>query len=366
LRRIHEAETIRVILADSWADLSLYRNRRKAVGRVVETSKNNQRNVYRGHTVGEMLLQETPKQRTRIWWIRKSVQATSTVLLMGATLGVARAPIVLPVLLTLGNSEKTVVNALDAIQEMLAEPILPWMALAVFLLFGIFAGRATCGWICPFGLVQDLLAEINPKRREVSLRTHKGSLKLKYGILGMTLFVSGSLGLSLFYGLGSEYKVALGVLARGPFSALSPEATLLGVLPILSRVILLYFLGIPPVASPLSLDLVWNRLSSMSWLLTIRLAVLILVVVMSFYIMRAWCRYLCPAGAFLAISSRFSFLGLRRNLLQCDRCGDCVRVCPMLVRITEQPWEKMTDPECIMCLECVDACSLRAIRPTFP
>jgi polyferredoxin len=38
----------------------------------------------------------------------------------------------------------------------------------------------------------------------------------------------------------------------------------------------------------------------------------------------------------------------------------------MLVRITEQPWEKMTDPECIMCLECTGACVHNAIKPTFP
>jgi len=311
-------------------------------------------------------LQKTSQQKHKIWWIRKIVQTISTVIFTGASFGVARTAITLPILLTFGHGDKIVVGAFDAIQEMFAEPILPWIPLAAFVLFGIFVGRATCGWICPFGLVEDLIGEVNAKRREVSLRTHKGSLKIKYGILAMTLFLSGSLGLSLIFGVGKDYKVALGVLARGPFSVLSPEATLLGIFPIVVRMTLLHFLGIPPLGNPLSWDLVWSRLSSITWLLALRLMILIFVMVLSFFVMRAWCRYLCPAGAFLAIFSRFSFLGLRRNLLQCNKCGDCMKVCPMLVRITEQPWEKMTDPECIMCLECTDACGLKAIKPTFP
>ncbi len=217
----------------------------------------------------------------------------------------------------------------------------------------------------PLDCLQDLNGLANSKRREVSLRTHRGAVKIKYMVLATTLFVSGSLVLSLIYKIGGDYKAALGVLAHGPFSALSPEATFLGVLPVVARMIMLHFLGIPPTSNPMSLDLVWSRLSSMTSLLAIRLMILVFVVVLSFFVLRAWCRYF-SATALLAIFGRFSFLGLKRNLLQCDKCGDCMKVCPMLVRITERPWEKMTDPECIMCLECVGVCGRKAIRPTFP
>jgi len=306
------------------------------------------------------------RQRHMIWWIRKTAQVLSTVALTGANLGVAKTVITLPILLTLGSGEKTAVDALDAIQHMSAEAIVPWLPIAVFLVFGVFIGRATCGWICPFGLLQDLVGTVNAKPGDVSPRTHGGAIRVKYAILGTTLFVSGSLLLSLIYGVGADYKAALGVLSHGPFSALSPEATLLGVMPIVGRMVLLYFLGVPPIGNPLAFDPMWSRLSSMTWLLAIRLMILIFVIVISFFVLRAWCRYFCPAGALLAVFGRVSFLGLKRNLLQCNRCGDCMKVCPMLVRITEKPWEKMTDPECIMCLECTDACEHKAITPTFP
>jgi len=294
------------------------------------------------------------------------VQVLSSVALVGGSLGLAKTVITLPILLTLGSSGKTAVAALDAIQEMSAEAVVPWLPMAVFLLFGVSIGRATCGWICPFGLFQDLLSTVNSKPRDVSLRTHSGAIRVKYGILATMAFVSGSLLLSLTYGVGADYKVALGVLSHGPFSALSPEATLLGVMPILGRMVFLYFLGVPPVGNPLGFDPVWSRLSSMTWLLAIRLMILIFVIVLSFFVLRAWCRYFCPAGALLALFGRVSFLGLKRNLAQCNKCGDCMKVCPMLVRITEKPWEKMTDPECIMCLECTGACGHKAITPAFP
>jgi ferredoxin-type protein NapH len=316
--------------------------------------------------IGDAQLQELSTSRHKIWFLRKAVQVISTVLLLGVSFGIVRSVLALPILLTLGHSDKTAVAALDAIQELLAVPILPWIPVAAFVLFGVLAGRLTCGWICPFGLLQDLIGQLNVRTRDVPLRTHKGSLRVKYMVLGLTLFISGTLGLSLIFGVGAEYKAALGVLARGPFSALSPESTLLGLIPLLARMVFLYFLGVPPVTNPFSWDSIWSRLSTVTWLMGIRLTILIFVVALCFFVMRGWCRYLCPSGAFLAVFSRFSFLGLRRNLLKCNRCGDCMKVCPMLIRITEQPWEKMTDPECIMCLECVDACRLGAIRPTFP
>jgi len=70
----------------------------------------------------------------------------------------------------------------------------------------------------------------------------------------------------------------------------------------------------------------------------------------------------------MALLYRFSFLGLKRDPVKCTKvgCRECVEVCPMMVPILNLPWEKFTDPECIYCLKCVEACSTKAIRPKFP
>ncbi len=300
-----------------------------------------------------------------IYWARKSVQLVSFLLFNGAFLGIMQSSIVLPILLSLGSSQKTVVSAIDAVQEMLAAPIVPWIPIAIFVLLAVLASRVTCGWICPFGFFVDIIAEINGNRKDVSPRTHAEALKFKYLVLGITLFVSGTLALTLMTGYGRGYKNALGSAASGPFSIVSPESTTVGVLPLVARKIYLYLIGVPPLANQFSPESVWLGLSSMTWLLAFRLMILIITILLSFFVMRSWCRYLCPAGAFLAIFSRHSLLGLTRNLTLCNRCGDCNKVCPMKIRITEQRWEKMTDPECIMCLECAEVCTLRAIRPKF-
>jgi polyferredoxin len=111
-----------------------------------------------------------------------------------------------------------------------------------------------------------------------------------------------------------------------------------------------------------------GALTSVQALFWARIVILALTLAIVLYVPRGWCRYLCPQGAFSALLMHFSFLGLKRDPVRCSRveCRDCVEVCPMLVPILDQPWEKFTHPECIMCLKCVDACSTQAIRPKFP
>ncbi len=305
----------------------------------------------------------------RVPWIeaaRKATQLGCFLLFNAAVFGLGPWPVLLPVLQSLGTPQKTVGEALGALQQMLYSAVFPWIPLASVFVAAVLLGRATCGWACPFGLVQDLLSHVKRAPLRVSPRTHGAFTKAKHVVLLVILLVSGTLALSMAAGVGRSYRNALGVFAPAPFNALSPSDTLFAVLP---RAMLDVRLGLVRLSETApGYGGVAAGLSSVSALLWVRLAILVVVLVLAVYVPRGWCRYLCPQGAMLALLSRFSLLGLRRELVKCTRaeCRACVEACPTRVRILDRPWEKFTDPECIYCLRCVEACPTGALRPKFP
>jgi len=293
----------------------------------------------------------------RIETARKITQFCCFVLFNAVIFGLGPWPILLPIVHSLGTPQKTVGDALAMLQWMLHDLVFPWLPLAAFLLTAVFLGRATCGWACPFGFVQDLLGYVKRKHAQVSLRTHEGMIKVKYVVLAVTLFISVTLAISLAIGMGGGYEAALGVFALAPFNALSPADTLFATLPRMALDV--------RYANP---NAVLTEMFLVRPLLWTRLAIMALVLILAVYVPRSWCRYLCPHAAALALLNRFSFLGLKRDPLKCTKasCRTCVEVCPMKIRILELPWEKFSDPECIYCLKCVEACTTKAIRPKLP
>ncbi len=297
--------------------------------------------------------------RNIIWRIeiaRKIVQVLSLVLFVAVLFGLGPFPIVLPVVFTLGLQQQAIGDALAMLQVMLSDLVFPWIPLASFFIVAAFLGRSLCGWVCPFGLVQDLMGYVKRRHLEVSERTHEWMIKIKYPILAVILLISGSFAAMLATGSGEGFRSALGVFAAAPFNALSPADTLFAVIP--TGIFNLYSGVDSFIAGALAVrPLLWARF-----------AILGIVLVLAAYVPRSWCRYLCPHGAFLSILNRFSFLGLKRDPLKCTKagCSDCVQVCPMKVPILDLPWEKFTHPECIYCLKCVESCTTKAIKPKFP
>jgi ferredoxin-type protein NapH len=271
----------------------------------------------------------------------------------------------LPVLWTWGLQQNTVGDAFTAIQFMLSgwndfTVAFPWLAIASFLVISVLVGKSLCGWICPFGFIQDLVGFIRRKQREFSPRTHETMIYVKYAILGIVLFISAAFSAAKVEGVSEGYGNALGIFARAPFTALSPAETL--------------FATIPKMVQDFSNAILANQVDILSGianlppLLWIQLFIMGTVLVFAAYVPRSWCKYFCPHGAIMALLSRFSFLGLRRDLHKCPKgtCRLCVEVCPMRVPILDLPWEKFSDPECIYCLKCVDACPHGGIKLKYP
>ena len=79
-----------------------------------------------------------------------------------------------------------------------------------------------------------------------------------------------------------------------------------------------------------------------------------ILVIASVLIQNFWCRYLCPYGALLGLSSLLSPLGIRREPAACIDCAKCTKACP-----SSLPVDKLItvrSAECTGCLECVAVC----------
>ena len=199
------------------------------------------------------------------------------------------------------------------------------------LLFGAVLGRFVCGWLCPFGLVQDLLHKIPFPRKWRVLPGERGLRVLKYVLL--VLFV-------ILLPL-----TVLDVVGQGqPWFCkyICPSGTLLG--------------GIPLVASNPALR------SALSWLFAWKGALLAAVVLLSVVLWRPFCRYLCPLGAVYGL---FNPVALCRYAIQedkCTRCGSCQAACPMDLPVYRQP----NTTQCIRCGKCRAACPQDAIALRSP
>jgi len=302
---------------------------------------------------GEALKAELP---------RKLVQFVFFVFFCAGVFGVKPRPVILPILIPARAYGRTMLGAFSAMQLMLSKPVFPFIPIASFLLVGVLFGRAMCGWLCPFGFVQDLLAYVKRRHWKISPKTHQWMVDVKYYVALATLTVSGTLAISLALGVGEDYKRGLGALASGPFDALSPHETLLSAAPKL----LLGLEAAIPWLTAAPLDSLRMFILSIPPLLWARLAILAVFLVSSVYVPRFFCKYICPVGALMAVVNRFSFLGLSRNPVRCTKCRRCVEVCPMDVKVMTLPGEKINDPECIYCLRCIQACEEDALSLKFP
>lgn len=292
---------------------------------------------------------------------RRLIQFFSFILFSVAIFNLPTLPLSLPILWTWGFQQNFLGDAFTAMQLMFYNAVFPWLALASFLIVGVLIGKSLCGWLCPFGFVQDLLGFIKRKKTEISRNTHRSLIYVKYFILSVTLLISLASAVAKISGTSDSYENALGVFAKAPFAALSPGETLFATLP---RMIL-NFCNATMEKSILEILSEVSTLPSLFW---IQLFILVGVLIFVAYVPRGWCRYFCPHGAIMAILNNFSFLGLRRDVLKCPKgkCHMCTEVCPMNVPILDLPWEKFSHPECIYCLKCVDICPHGAIKLKYP
>ena len=194
----------------------------------------------------------------------------------------------------------------------------------ILILYGLIFGRTICGYLCPFGLIQELLYKIPTPKIRKGKATRILSY-LKYVILAVFVF-----GITLWFGLYEKMTVP------GFCKYICPAGTLEGAVGLLSNPANSEYFDL--------LGIIFAR----------KLIIMIFLIILCIFCFRAFCRFLCPLGAIYSLFNRFSIIGVKVDTSKCNGCNACVRNCGMDVH-------RVGDHECINCRKCVDICSQKAI-----
>ena len=202
----------------------------------------------------------------------------------------------------------------------------PFYILGFLASVGLLVGRFICGWLCVFGLVQELLYKIPSPKLELPKKIDRTLRYLKY--LVFAVFVIG-----LPFLVRDEYGIG------DPFFCkyVCPVGTLEGGIPLVL---------LNDVLRP-----------ALGWLFRWKMLVLIFCVLTSVFIYRPFCKYICPLGAFYSLFQKLSIVRMKIDGDLCIDCGACSKVCGMKVDPRIDP----NDPECIRCGECKDNCPVHAL-----
>lgn len=194
---------------------------------------------------------------------------------------------------------------------------------------GAVFGRFVCGWLCPFGLFQDLLYKIPFVKKIRKVPGDRWLKYLKYVILAVFVILLPLLIVDIV-GQGQPWFCEY----------ICPSGTLMA--------------GIPLVTLSPGLR------SAIGWLFGWKLFILIVIVLLSIVVYRPFCRYLCPLGAIYSPFNKFALYRFKIDENKCISCNKCQEACKMNIPVHETP----NSFDCIRCGDCRSACPTNAIETT--
>lgn len=217
---------------------------------------------------------------------------------------------------------------IGALQAVIGSPKFKFSYYVVGFLFfvGALIGRGVCGYLCPFGLVQDLLHKIPFVKKIETFKGDKALRKAKYLIL-LVFVILLPLFLVDIIGQGAPYFCKL----------ICPVGMMEG--------------GIPLVLMNKSMR------GAIGFLYAWKGLILILTIFLSIVIYRPFCKYICPLGAIYSLFNSVSLFRYTLDHQKCIHCGRCKAVCEMQC----DPVKNCNDLECIRCGKCKNVCPVDAI-----
>jgi polyferredoxin len=229
------------------------------------------------------------------------------------------------------------------------------------IIMSIILGRFWCGWICPFGLYEDLITRLRKalriKHRNFSKSFNEKFHQLAYVILALLLILSVLFASEAIAGTqlvpGTQQGGFVYTYFSAPFCQVCPMKPLCVLSEGSVGVMRTEWIFGPTTGQFLELGF---------YVTSLNLFVLGVVTVAGFFYRRSWCR-ICPLGGFIALFNRFqpfkriSGVRLDKTEEKCTKCGVCKRVCPTQVtEVYEMKGGDVTTSNCILCLRCVEMC----------
>jgi len=193
-------------------------------------------------------------------------------------------------------------------------------------LLGLFLGRWICGFLCPFGWLQEGIYKIKSKKYKIA----NWIKNIKYVLLVIFVFL-----------IPATVTNVIGLGDPAYCKYICPVGMLEG--------------GLPLVFMNKVLQ------QAIGWLYYWKLTILSMVLLASVFFYRPFCKVLCPLGAIYALFNKVSFYQYKVDGQKCIQCKVCSQVCKMDVHMYKTP----NHLECIRCGDCKDACPTKAITSGF-
>jgi polyferredoxin len=198
---------------------------------------------------------------------------------------------------------------IGVIAQFSALHLIPFIAIGTLILAGALFGTIICGWLCPFGLLQDLGAKVPTPRFKIPRWM---------GYFRYVVLFGAVLAIPFFFGK-EHWLFICRICPAGFVEKAAPDMVKAGV-----------------AGEPIP------------WPNIIKITIVGIVIVAIFFTIRPWCRVLCPLGAIFGFFNRFSVFSMKLEDHECTHCGRCRTLCTY----GGKPDQNLNSDTCLRCLEC--------------
>lgn len=191
----------------------------------------------------------------------------------------------------------------------------PILVLLVIIPITVIWGRFFCSYICAFGSMQELINKfgdlLHIKKVKIDYKSDKYLKYLKYIIIFISIML---------------WTIDVNITNYSPWNSF-------GIL---------------------------TSLSNYSSLISVGGLVLLVIMILSLFIDRFFCRYLCPLGGIFSLISKPRLFKIKKNE-NCIGCNKCNKVCPMNIDVNNKTCNVLKTGECIDCFNCIKDCPKKAL-----